>query len=440
MKHLLISTAAALALASQLSADEIGDLKAQLKALTERLETIEAGSRKQTEQTQSLADELINVQNAASFTTVDITKAESGLGAAASKVYYSKNPLSIGGYGELFYASDRHVSAAEGGARSEAYRFVPYIGYKFSDSIILNSEIEFEHGGEEISIEQLYVDFLLDTAFNIRVGNQIVPMGLVNLNHEPVLFNTVMRPDVERYLIPSTWHENGLTAYGKGGGFQYAAGMIAALDMGKATHDGAVSERGKNWIRDARRGGNETNGEISNIGGVARIDYTGTNGLLLGASVYVGKAGPANASGMKEGSAFMYDLHGQYQYEGFKIKGLYTETTLKHPESYVGGSYTEAMPKNGRGGYLNFEYNILPHFVQTGQRLPVFFQYENYNLATRLSDGRSYGNTESFTYGINYFPHEQVVVKAEYLSRSNKNSVGGSVNEEICSVGLGFIF
>lgn len=46
------------------------------------------------------------------------------------------------------------------------YRFIPYIGYKFTDSIILNAEIEFEHGanterGGEVTVEFLYLDFLL---------------------------------------------------------------------------------------------------------------------------------------------------------------------------------------------------------------------------------------------------------------------------------------
>jgi hypothetical protein len=453
MKSLLLSTVTAMAIATTLSADEMSDLKAQLKALSERLATLEANTKTQTEQTQTLTDELINVQNATSFSTLDTTKTEAGLGIAASKVYYSKNPLSIGGYGELFYSSqlnkgDTQVDAngVRGGNTSEAYRFVPYIGYKFSDTIILNSEIEFEHGGAEISLEQLYIDFLLDPKFNVRLGQQVVPMGLINLNHEPVMFNTVRRPDVETYLIPSTWHENGLTAYGSLNNFQYAAGAVIGLDMGLATHDGAVSQRGVNWILDGLRGGTETNSATSNIGGVARLDYIGINGLLVGASVYTGKAGPANKTGAQEGSLFMADLHAQYQTEGFKIKGLYTQTQLIHADSYQGNAIAGfdfsaiPIPEKGHGGYVNLEYNILPFFAQTANRLPLFFQYENYNLASRMNDGTSFGITESFTYGFNYFPHEQVVLKGEYKLRNNRNSVDTYAAEGIYSFGLGFIF
>lgn len=446
MKSLILSTVAAMAITTALSADELSDLKTQLKVLSERLAALEANDKKQAEQTQTLTDELINVQNATSFSTIDTSKTEAGLGVAASKVYYSKNPLSIGGYGEIFLSDQRHVSDAAGGTTSEISRFVPYIGYKFSDSIILNSEIEFEHGGAEVSVEQLYLDFLVNSSFNVRLGQQVVPMGLVNLNHEPVMFNTVFRPDVETYLVPSTWHENGLSAYGSLGDFQYAAGAMVALDMGRASHDGAPSLRGIRWIADGRRGGNEANNATSNIAGVARLDYTGINGLLLGASLYTGKAGPADKTGAPEGSIVIADVHGQYQREGFKIKGLYTQAQLTHADSYQGNAIAgfdfsaTPMPEKAHGGYVNLEYNVLPFFAQTTDRLPLFFQYENYNLASRMNDGTSFGTTESFTYGFNYFPHEQVVLKGEYKLRNNRNSVDTYGTEGIYSFGLGFIF
>lgn len=447
MKSILLSTAAILALATtSLNADEITDLKTQLKILSERLEALESTSKKQTEQTQALADELINTQNATSFSVVDMSKTESGLGAAASKVYYSKNPLSIGGYGEIHYSHYKNGGINE----TEVNRFVPYIGYKFSDNLILNSEIEFEHGGAEVSVEQLYVDYLLDPAFSIRIGHQVVPMGLVNLNHEPVLFNTVKRPDVETYLIPSTWHENGLTFHGKTDSFNYAAGAVVALDMGLAEHDGTVEvdTYGKNWINNGRRGGYERNAQTSNLGFVGRLDYTGINGLLVGASLYTGEAGPST-NNQEEGRLTIADVHAQYQNEGFKVKGIYTQAHLSHADSYLGAHSVGGTtlnfpfhPESAKGGYINLEYNVLPYFTQTNARLPIFFQYENYNLATSMANGTPFGTTESFTYGLNYFPHEQVVFKGEYRLRHNKNDADSAnyVNEGIFSFGLGFIF
>lgn len=433
MKNLLLSAITAMALTTSMRADEVSELKFQLKALSERLSALEVNNKKQSEQTQSLTDELINVQNATSFTTIDTSKDIQGLGVAASKVYYSKNPLSIGGYGELYYSkySDSIGAGSTKDAYGDTYRFIPYIGYKFSDTIILNSEIEFEHG-DQVAIEQLYVDFILDPLATIRVGHQLVPMGYVNLYHEPTLFNTVQRPDVEKQLIPSTWHELGLSVYGKTDAIEYTVGTFTALDMNNDTLDTPKTD--KDWIRKARVG-NESDKGMDNMAIVARVDYNGINGLQIGASGYAAKGGNAKIAGKEEGEMLMFDVHGVYQNNGFKARALYAQSHLTHADAY-----SASMPKKARGGYLNLEYNVLPFFTQTSDRVPLFFQYENYNLATEMVDGKSFGTTESFTYGLNYFPHDQVVLKGEYTLRHDKNSVSSWKDEGIYSLGLGFIF
>lgn len=439
MKSLLLSAVTAMALTTTLGADELSDLKTQLKLLSERLSTLEANDKKQIEQTDALTSELINVQNQTSFTAIDADKAIQGMSPAASKVYYSKNPLSIGGYGELYYSkyNDSVGTGDTKNAYGDTYRFIPYIGYKFSDNIILNSEIEFEHG-DTVAIEQLYVDFVLDPLATIRVGHQLVPMGYVNLYHEPTLFNTVIRPDVERQLIPSTWHELGLSMYGKTDSFEYQLGTFTALDMSNATTGTPVST--KDWIRKARVGNESDNSStgMDNMAVVARLDYNGINGVQVGISGYTGKAGNAVVAGKsQEGQMTMFDLHALYQNEGFKARALYTESHLSNADSYK-----TDMPESARGGYVNLEYNILPFFTSSSDRMPLFFQYENYNLATKMANGGSFGTTESYTYGLNYFPHDQVVLKAEYMLRHNENTATTSsyINEGIYSLGLGFIF
>ncbi len=440
MKKLLLSATAAMAIANTLTADEVSDLKAQMKMLMERLEVLEANSKKQAQETQVLTEELINLENQTAFAAVDLNNSIQGLGPAASKVYYSKNPLSIGGYGELYYSKyqDGVGTGSTKDAYGDTYRFIPYIGYKFSDNIILNSEIEFEHG-DTVAVEQLYVDFVLDPLATIRVGHQLVPMGYVNLYHEPTLFNTVQRPDVEKQLIPSTWHELGLSVYGQTEDFEYQVGTFTALDMSSTNPNLGTPRSDKDWIRKARVG-NESDSStagMENMAIVARLDYNGINGLQVGVSGYTAKAGNAVIANQEEGRMNMFDIHATYQNEGFKARALYTESRLSNADSYK-----TDMPESARGGYVNLEYNILPIFAQTNHRMPLFFQYENYNLATKMANGGSFGTTESYTTGLNYFPHDQVVLKAEYMLRHNKNTATRSsdINEGIYSFGLGFIF
>lgn len=412
MKKRLFSLSTSVIITTALSAgtqEDIAELKAEIATLQE--------------QTEALIEETADIKSGSfSFTEVDSTQAVGGLGDGASKVYYSKSPLSIGGYGEMYWADPDN-----GDAFADVYRFVPYIGYKFSDKIILNTELEFEHGGDEVAIEFMYLDFLIDDAFNIRVGHLLVPMGIINTRHEPTLFNTVQRPEVERYLLPSTWHENGVLTYGKIGeiGLDYTAGIVNALDLKKGNEASETQ-----WIRKGRIGAEEK-GTMNRVAFVGRLDYTGYNGLLAGASLYYGDAAQGHPNGS---SAFIYDIHAVYANSGFKFKGLYTATTVDGADEWdLPTAATDAS-----GYYLNAEYDLLADFGTT-DRAPLFVQYESYDPTKESVDGADLNNALTITtLGLNFFPHEQVVLKLDYAMKKYDDHANEDVNT--LSFGLGFVF
>ena len=393
----------------------------QASSIEERVAALE-------ETNKTLTEEVLATQTGG-FTLVEPGKSYNGLGDAASKVYYSKNPLSIGGYGEMYYANP------EGGDDyADVYRFITYFGYKFNDWLVLNTEIEFEHGanaedGGEVVIEFMYLDFLLKEEINLRLGHVLVPMGLVNLRHEPTLFNTVQRPEVENKLIPSTWHENGVLAYGRFDdlNIEYTAGVINALNVN--SDKTATADSG--WIRDGRQGAKKkASFEPAFVG---RIDYTGVNGLLVGASAYYGdgsnlKDDPNDISGL---ATTMFDVHASYSNGPFSAYGLYTQTNLDGAEKLSAGAVEKAS-----GYYLNASYD-LSDLVGIDYKLPIFAQYQNYNPVEKTVDGLNEDiyQTEIVTVGMNFYPVDQAVIKADYSIKEVNN-----VDENTFSIGIGFLF
>jgi hypothetical protein len=135
--------------------------------------------------------------------------------------------LRIGAYGEVHFGAQRNPAAfGQWQTGFDGARFVLTPSYQFNDNIILNSEIEFEHGGIAIDaddklaggvdIEQLYVDFRIVPIFNIRApGIDLVPIDWLNLYHEPTNFYSVRRPELDRGLIPSTWREPAASVWGQ---------------------------------------------------------------------------------------------------------------------------------------------------------------------------------------------------------------------------------
>lgn len=383
---------------------------------TTEIETLKQEVQELREITQTLIDETSDLQTGFNYTTVDTTKSHSGLGSAASKVYYSKSPLSIGGYGEMYYAHTSNDGAANSDI-IDVYRFVPYIGYKFSDSIILNVELEFEHGGGGdnvdgdgyVIVEFMYLDFLMNKNLNLRVGNMLLPMGLINEKHEPTLFTTVQRPGTSKNLIPSTWHESGVMAYGQiTDDLSYKIGGFSALDLEGGAGDG------DKWLRNSRIGSYRNQNRLG-LAIVARIDYTGVNGLLVGASTY------------NDSDLTMVDAHVDYQLNAFRAYGVYTQTNRDNTPT--------GEPEKAQGGYLNLGYDLLS-FSKSKNKMPLFVQYESVAAQDEIAGGASVASIDTTTVGINYFPHEQVVLKADYAMQTQD----GEADKAIASLSMGFIF
>ena len=394
-----LSIAAILVLSTSAFADTASDIAELKKEIAELRE-----------QTQTLTDETSNLQTGFNYTKVDTEKSFSGLGAAASKVYYSKSPLSIGGYGEMYYA---HTSV-DGGSNSsvvDVYRFVPYIGYKFSDNIILNVELEFEHGGVEpdaggeVIVEFMYLDFLINKNLNMRVGNMLMPIGLINEKHEPTLFTTVARPNTSKNLIPSTWHESGIMAFGNiTEGLSYKVGGFTALKP---------EDSGDKWIRNGRGGSFKNNNPELAI--TARIDYTGVNGLLVGASTYI------------DSDLTMFDTHVDYNLDALRVYGTYTQTSRS--------GATAGQVEKAKGGFLNIGYDLLS-FTSSQDKLPLFVQYESVSAQDEIVGAAGVASIDVTTVGINYFPHPQVVLKTDYAMQTQD----GTADKDIFSLSMGFIF
>lgn len=417
-----------------LSTSVFGDVASDIADLKKEIELLKQQNIEQSEQTQTLIDETSDLKNGFNYTKLDVTKSFAGLGAAASKVYYSKSPLSIGGYGEMYYS---HYSENQGSIGNEytnkvdVYRFVPYIGYKFSDNIILNVELEFEHGGVkdgddsgggEVIVEFMYLDFLINKNLNVRLGHMLIPMGLINERHEPILFNTVQRPNTSKYLIPSTWHESGAMVFGEvTEGLQYKFAGTTGIDSSKTD---------KKWLRSGR-GGSFENTDPS-FGMTARLDYTGHNGLLLGASAY------------HDTDIDIWDVHADYRIAGFRAYGVYTQSTRdsQAANQAVAGANGEAT--DSKGGFINFGFDLLTLSNKTTDQLPVFVQFESIDSQDTVVGGLSQDTKiDSTTIGINYFPHPQVVLKLDYVMQDSHYDTKGDTtipDTDIISASIGFVF
>jgi len=387
-----------------------------------------------------LAEEVENLKVGEASAPVTRDGEYSGLGPAASKVYLKEQGVSVGGYGEavleVFDDEREDGVPADQTDRFDFLRAVFYFGYKFSDSWVFNSEIEYEHAstseGGSVAVEFAYLDYLYRTQLNLRAGLVLLPMGWLNELHEPTIYLGAVRPQTERRIIPTTWRENGIGAYGALGGFNYRTYVVNGLDASGFSAGG---------LRGGRQKGSKAKAE--DFAWVGRLDFTAVPGLTAGLAGYLGDSGQdledTSGNSIPVGTS-IFDLHVEYRYRGLELRGLWARADLddvarlNEALGYVGD---QSVGEKLAGGYLQAGYDVLAGRGKSS--LTPYLRWEQINTQQEVPEGWSAdpaNDQEIFTLGLAYQPIEQLIFKAEYQSIGNEAQTG--VNQ--FNLSMGYIF
>lgn len=411
---MILAAAAAVALAQG----------AHAQTLEERLDAIEKENRSLREQVDALSQDVEAIDLGG--LVPPLSQAKRGVGQGAAKVYDIEQGLSIGGYGEFLYQQRSGRTD-----QTDALRAILYFGYKFDERWVFNSEIEWEHGSTgastprqqngSVSLEFGYLDYLHSDALNVRAGLLLSPMGLINQLHEPTTFLPASRPQTELRIIPSTWREMGLGVYGDLGDFSYQAYLMTALD-GEGFSDSG--------LRGGRQKGARSASDDFSL--ISRLDYVGVNGLNVGGSFSVGEHGQDNlapnpdpniATPVDIGSlqTFMWELHLDYRAGPWTLRALYAQADLDGVDQFNSALQLAADDRladsmNGYYGEVGFDVLTLIAPGQRAQLIP-FARYERIDTQASVPAGAVADRSqedEILTFGLNYKPVPQVVVKLDY--------------------------
>ena len=367
-----------------------------------------------------------------------------GLSPAASKVY-EKDGLSIGGYGEtilsIYDSKLQNGTVQPADNLADTLRAVLYVGYKFTDWLVLNSEFEFEHSGfsdkhpeGEAIVEFVYLDFLVAHWFNIRAGQVLLPVGFINELHEPPTFLGALRPGLEQEngIIPTTWHEIGVGFYGQlPFNLVYRAYLVNGLNAANFGAEGSGS------IGSGRQDGHQVIANKPAFTG--RLDWHPLPGTLFGASVYVGNS--AQANGATAVWTTLVEAHAEYRGYGFQARAIYARMTNSADGIRALGPDTDASTTGTlqSGGYVEAGYDVLSLVPSTRMALIPFVRYERFNTQQAVASGAvaDPANQRSTLYlGVNYKPIPQVAVKLDYDFNTN----GAMTGRNQLNLALAYLF
>ena len=397
---------------------------------------------------------------------VDATTGATRQATKTEKLTNALSRLSIGGYGEAVMTRNFYSQSFNRYKRPELYaddkshgRFdLPHVclnlGYDFGKGWTLGSEVEFEHGGSgsaveieaeeageyeaevekggEVNIEQFWINKeFAGGKFNVKAGEIIVPVGYSNAYHEPDKFFTVYRPEGEATIMPNTWHQVGLSLWGRLKDWRYEAQLLSGLNSESFTaedfvHYGATSPYEFKVA--------------NNYAGAVRVDNYSVRGLRIGLSGYYGYSfrNTLRTPGSKYDDVtgalgivaldftlnrWNWIVRGNVDYAHFSDAdeiSAYNQANWTHHKYQDGNPHHYTNIGSHALAYaLEAGYNVLALMHGATQKLYVFGHFEHYNTMASGTYASMYKYTKRYrcAFGLNYSPVKQVTIKGEYSYR-----------------------
>jgi hypothetical protein len=351
--------------------------------------------------------------------------------------------LTFNFYGEAKY----NMTKGNNGNYFDPHRFVLIPGYKLSDNAYFNAEIEIEHGGVgtyddsrfrgEIELEQFYADVKINDWLNWRsLGISLIPVGSINLHHEPDQFYSVHRPIMYKYIIPSTWMEGSMGFFGD---VPQVEGLswFFLVSQGLSSANGTIKD-GSKGVRDTRPGLN-AKGDNRQLAYTMRFQYDGASsdtewlkGFSGSASTYIGNYQETTTT---DTDVYLWDLEAKYRWrsgfmKNFELIGDYAQWHFASPDAIADANVGDRM----FGYRLELAYH---HTLEGDQELIPFFRLEGYDTSEGSKDSNAFADTGSsnyLTYGVYYQLNRHMELKAAV-----RQSMDDADNTEF-SIGVGYQF
>lgn len=331
----------------------------------------------------------------------------------------SSSGTGIGGYAELHYNAGQTDEI-------DLHRFVMFMSHEFNDKIRFFSELEIEHSiagdGQvgEFEVEQAYLEFDISQNTIATVGLQLVPIGILNETHEPPTFYGIERNEVEKNIIPATWWEAGIKMSGKiSENLKYDAMVHSGLKTPITGSKAFLIRSGRQKVAKA---------DWKNTAYTGRLSWTAAPGVNFAASLHY--QNDLTQTSAAPTSATLFEVHGDIKQQvsttsELGLRALYAQWNLNSKETELLGNDVQ------RGWYIepSYRYNL-----GNDRAIGLFARYSLWdNMAGNIIDTAN----KQTSFGLNYWPHQNVVLKADYQIDDHANI---TKNDNRFNLGVGLQF
>ncbi|HET7224780.1 MAG TPA: hypothetical protein VFK69_03610 [Candidatus Eisenbacteria bacterium] len=269
----------------------------------------------------------------------------------------------------------------------------------------------------------------------VRLGIVPVPVGLANLDTDPLHALTSRPPEVERFVVPTVWSVPGLMLLGHSRGISWCTGVALGLDVaGMSVPEG---------LREARPRP-ETPAEHAAV--VGRLDVD-VRGLVLGFSGYRGDSwqlsGPAPiVGGALQAPITLIEEHATLRWRHLDARALYVAGTLGQAPRVSDALGLENGRRLGRqlfGGAVEAGDTIPFAWIRHTGTLEPALRYEEWDTQNDVAppgfEDPAFHHT-ALTAALAISPIARFAVRADYEWRRNETRT--ETNRMNLSLAFGF--
>jgi len=328
----------------------------------------------------------------------------------------------IGGYveGNSNYAVTDGIGE---GFSMELRRFNIFLFSSIGSRIRFISELEFEHGTEEIALETALLDFSFSPSLVVRAGIILPPLGAFNVNHDSPRWNFVDRPIVSTEIIPSTLSEVGFGIHGRLAppvvGLTYDLYVTNGLADGVIANDAGRTRLASGKSEEAFAEDNNGSPAVS-----GRIAAQHPRFGELGASFYTALFNSYQVEGEQVDAkrrVTLLALDAQSQLGPVELRGELAAVRVDVPDDLV-----ELYGSSQLGWHLDASYVVwrprMLGFPDAAVSADLRLEGADFNRGTFSSTGRRIGDEISaIVVGASFRPVSGTVLKVNYRRATTRD-------------------
>jgi len=339
-----------------------------------------------------------------------------------------KLPVALGGYVEANYQYLQEDGITEG-HQFQMRRMSLFVSSSISNRIKFLSEIEFEDGAKEISLEFASVDFEFNPLLNLRGGIVLNPIGAFNQNHDGPKWEFVDRPIAATQMLPATFSNAGFGLYGKKYNKDWAFAYEVYLTNG--FNDFIIN-----------------NAENKTFLPATKEDPDLFEESFNGSPLFTGKIAIRNNKIGELGVSYMGGVYNKYEDDGLTLDvkrsvnvfALDFNTTIPKIKTAINAewawvnvnvpdTYTEQFGEKQQGGYIDFVQPVLKKpmfgFQDAVLNAALRLEYVDWNKGNFKSTGENIADDVfSIVPAISWRPGAQTVIRFNYRYNWQQDILG----------------